>query len=66
MERIFCGSEVGGWWLGYPVQVFFSRVSDGSPKSITFTAEEDIIYNKLIGDNSQTVSWFLLEEFSLI
>lgn len=55
----------GGIW-GTSFRLSFGKVSDRSPKSITLSPEEETIYNNLIQDNGQTVSWTLLEEFSLI
>ncbi|KAL8088283.1 hypothetical protein AgCh_038166 [Apium graveolens] len=56
--------ENGDW--GTLFRSSFGKVSDGSLKSIHLTLEETIIYDELTRDDGATISWTLLEEFSLI
>ncbi|KAL8127159.1 hypothetical protein AgCh_014181 [Apium graveolens] len=56
--------ENGDW--GTLFRSSFRKVSDGSLKSIHLTLEETIIYDELTRDDGATISWNLLEEFSLI
>ncbi|KAL8124599.1 hypothetical protein AgCh_012299 [Apium graveolens] len=56
--------ENGDW--GTLFRSSFRKVNDGSLKSIHLTPEETIIYDELTRDDGATVSWTLLEEFSLI
>ncbi|KAL8107664.1 hypothetical protein AgCh_024172 [Apium graveolens] len=56
--------ENGDW--GTLFRSSFEKIIDGSLKSIHLTPEETIIYDELTRDDGATISWTLLEEFSLI
>ena len=55
--------EGGDWGTLFRKQ--FSRVSDGSADSIMLSEAERLAYDELVRDGGESLSWDLLEEFSL-